>query len=184
MTALRPFHAPGVPALASVRLSRWAEAANAPGVGAPAVDTHRLQQWLLREDFPGPIARGFDGQTPLMRAAALGDDVIVAALLACGADAQAIDDDGNTALWFACLAGAPAVVHRLTQAGAGVDHTNHAGLSCLMQAGASGWLEMMELLLALGADDRLCAPDGRCALDMAADRGRALMGLSRALARA
>ena len=47
-----------------------------------------LTHWLALQGFPGPQARHSNGDTPLMRAAWQGEDAIVLALLAGGADAQ------------------------------------------------------------------------------------------------
>lgn len=156
----------------------WREAANAAPHRPSAAD---LAAWMAHQDFPGPAARAENGETPLMRAARRGEDLVVEALLAQGADAAALDDEGNTALWFACLHGAPATMRRLVDAGTPVDHANDHGITCLMQAAASGWVEVMDLLVALGATPQLSAPDGRRALDMAADRGRQLLRLARGL---
>lgn len=162
-------------------LTRWPEAANAAACMLSMAD---LQAWLAYQDFPGTTARAENGETPLMRAARRGEDRVVEALLAHGADACALDDDGNGTLWFASLCGAPATMRRLVQAGAPVDHANDDGITCLMQAAASGWVEVVDLLLALGATTRISAPDGRSAFDMAADRGRELLRLARGLSSA
>lgn len=137
-----------------------------------------LSQWLAWEDFPGPHARGAHGDTPLMRAAWLGHDDIVAALLDAGAQPDAVNDEGNTAFWFACLQGSPATILRLAEAGAPLDHANDDDITCLMQAAESGRLETMRLLMALGADTGPCASDGRGALDMALDRGLQMLELA------
>jgi len=141
-----------------------------------------LCAWLARQDFPGVQARGANGDTPLMRAAWLGEDAVVEALLAHGAHAQAVNDEGNNALWFACLHGGPATILRLIDAGTPIDHANDDDVTCLMQAAASGRIEVMQLLLALGATTCVHAPDGRSALDMAADLGLELLRLSREVA--
>lgn len=141
-----------------------------------------LATWLERQDFPGVHARGINGATALMRAAWLGEDAMVQALLAQGAAADALDDDGNNALWYACLQGGPASILRLVEAGAPIDHANDDDITCLMQAAASGRIEVMQLLLALGATPLAHAPDGRSALDMAADLGLQLLRLSRRVA--
>jgi len=141
-----------------------------------------LAEWLAHQDFPGTHARGIDGETPLMRAAWQGEDRVVEALLSYGAEPGDENDVGNNALWFACLQGGPATILRLIQAGAPIDHTNEDEITCLMQAAASGRLEIMQMLLAMGARIDLCAPDGRSAADMAADRGLQLLRAARRLA--
>lgn len=144
---------------------------SAPAPGALPLSYGGLAVWLARQDFPAICARGINGQTPLMRAARLGDDAVIEALLKYGVETQALDDDGNNALWFACLQGGPASVLRLLEAGTPIDHANDDGITCLMQAAAGGRLEILQMLLALGARTELRAPDGRNALEMAAAHG-------------
>lgn len=141
-----------------------------------------LDAWLAQQDFPGLQARNANGDTPLMRAAWRGEDDMVEALLAHGAAPDAVNDEGNNALWFACLRGGPATILRLIAAGTPIDHANDDDVTCLMQAAASGRLDVLELLLAQGATTQLCAPDGRNALDMAADLGVQLLRLARRVA--
>jgi len=155
-----------------------AEAAN---TAARIMTRAELGTWLLHHDFPGFAARGVNGDTPLMRAAWHGEDAVVEALLADGAEPQAVNDEGNNALWYACLHGGPATILRLADAGVSLDHANDDGITCLMQAAASGRVGVLELLMALGATPGLSAPDGRSAFDMAADRGRDLLRAARRL---
>ncbi|MGF6293168.1 ankyrin repeat domain-containing protein [Paraburkholderia youngii] len=134
-----------------------------------------VAKWLDAHDFPDTQSRRIDGITPLMLAALHGEDYIVAALLESGARISALDDEGNHALWYACLGGAPGPILRLVGAGLALDHQNADDMTCLMQAAATGRIEVMWLLLSLGASDSLVAPDGRDALDMAADLGLQLL---------
>ena len=113
-------------------------------------------------------ARNSNGESPLMRAARLGEETIVLALLAHGSSADAVNDDGNNALWFACLHGSPVVIRLLIEVGTPIDHANDDDLTCLMQVAARGRLDLLKILLAHGASAGLCAPDGRNALDMGA----------------
>jgi len=138
-----------------------------------------LTAWLINHDFPDLHSRGMNGETPLMRAAWGAEDVVVDALLTYGARSDAVDDNGNNALWFACMHGAPATILRLIEAGTPIDHANDDDITCLMQAAASGRLEVMQMLLGRGASAQLCAPDGRNALDMAADLGMQLLRATR-----
>ncbi|RZF23871.1 ankyrin repeat domain-containing protein [Paraburkholderia sp. UYCP14C] len=134
-----------------------------------------VAKWLDAHDFPDTQSRGIDGITPLMLAALHGEDHIVASVLESGVGISALDDEGNHALWYACLGDAPGTILRLVGAGLALDHVNADDMTCLMQAAATGRIEVMWLLLALGASDSLVAPDGRDALDMAADLGRRLL---------
>ncbi|WP_017773466.1 ankyrin repeat domain-containing protein [Paraburkholderia kururiensis] len=154
----------------------------------PSVDTSTqsnvpaaLATWLSIHDFPDFHSRSYEGVTPLMLASLHGEDNVVAALLEAGVHLDALDDEGNNALWYACLGGAPATLLRLVEAGIEIDHANDSDITCLMQAAASGRVEVMQLLLSLGASEGLYAPDGRNALDMAADRGFELLRTARRL---
>lgn len=138
-----------------------------------------LAAWLTQQGFPGLQARDVNGDTPLMRAAGKGEDAVVASLLAHGAEPDTVNDDGNNALWFACLHGSPATIRCLIEAGVPIDHANDDDVTCLLQAAASGRLDVLRLLLAQGATADLCAPDGRSALDIAADLGLQLLRLAR-----
>jgi len=148
-----------------------------PGADAPldALVPAALSSWLAYHGFPDLHSRGINGETPLMRAAQHGEDTVVEALLAFGVRADALDDDGNHALWFACLHGGPATILRLIEAGTPIDHANDDDITCLMQAAASGRLDVLQTLLGHGASAELCAPDGRSALDMVADLGLQLL---------
>ncbi|SDC75552.1 ankyrin repeat domain-containing protein [Paraburkholderia lycopersici] len=143
-----------------------------------------LATWLSSHDFPDIHSRGIDGITPLMLASLHGEDRVVATLLDEGARIAALDDEGNHALWYACLGGAPAPILRLVEAGIEIDHANDNDITCLMQAAASGRVEVMQLLLSLGASEGPSAPDGRNAFDMAADRGFELLRTVRRLGNA
>ncbi|TCF97542.1 hypothetical protein BZM26_30935 [Paraburkholderia strydomiana] len=138
-----------------------------------------LSAWLAYHGFPDAHSRSVNGETPLMRAAQHGEDAVVEALLALGARVDALDDNGNHALWFACLHGGPATILRLIDAGAPIDHVNDEDITCLMQAAASGRFCVLQMLLAHSANAELCAPDGRSALDMAADLGLQLLQTAR-----
>ncbi|HYS63003.1 MAG TPA: ankyrin repeat domain-containing protein [Paraburkholderia sp.] len=144
-----------------------------------AVVPAALSTWLAYHGFPDLHSRSVNGETPLMQAAWHGEDAVVEALLAFGARPDAIDDDGNNALWFGCLHGGPATILRLIEAGTPVDHVNDDDITCLMQAAASGRLDVLQMLLAHGASAELCAPDGRSVLDMAADLGLQLLRAAR-----
>lgn len=137
-----------------------------------------LTEWLAKQGFPGLSSRDTNGETPLMRAASLGAGAMVIALLAYGAAPEAVNDDGNNALWFACLQGGTVNILWLIEAGTPIDHANDDDITCLMQAAVNGRLEILQILLAKGADAGLYAPDGRSALDISADLGLQLLRLA------
>ncbi len=126
----------------------------------------RLTAWLRLQGFTGIHARDAGGNTPVMRAAAQGEECIVNALLARGATVDALNDQGNNALWFASLNGSVGVGRRLLAAGLPIDHANDDDITCAMQAAACGHHAMLAMLLDHGADGDRCAPDGRTARDM------------------
>ncbi|PTB17263.1 ankyrin repeat domain-containing protein [Trinickia symbiotica] len=130
--------------------------------------------WLARNDFPHPLSRSVNGLTPLMLAVRQDDHAVMNALIALGLQIYAVDDAGNNALWYASTGGSPASIVRLVDAGIDIDHANDDGITCLMQAAANGRTEVMRLLIAQGANVTLCAPDGRSAMDILADRDRDL----------
>ena len=142
-----------------------------------------LEAWLRLQGFTGIHARDTGGDTPVMRAASQGDEGAVAALLACGAAADALNDQGNNALWFASRHGSVAIGRRLLAAGVAVDHANDDDITCAMQAAACGHHAMLAMLLDHGADGDRCAPDGRTARDMIVSALLAGFSLSREMPR-
>lgn len=73
-------------------------------------------------------------QTPLMRAAQMGDLEIAQTLIAHGADVNAQDDDGHTALMFAAEKGGTGMVDTLLRAGAKGGLRDRAGETALTLA--------------------------------------------------
>lgn len=137
-----------------------------PSVRRAAPVPKALAAWLKLQGFTGIHARDASGNTPIMRAAAQGEEGVVATLLACGVAADALNDQGNNALWFASLHGSVAIGRRLLAAGLSIDHANDDDITCAMQAAACGHHAMLSMLLDHGADGDRCAPDGRTARDM------------------
>ena len=126
-----------------------------------------LAAWLREQGLADAHTPGKHDNTPLMRAAWLGDGTVVEALLAHGVSLTAVNSDGNNALWLACVANDPALVTRLARAGVPIDHANLTGATCLMYAASSSKPVIVRTLLALGADPHLRTQDDYSALDMA-----------------
>lgn len=120
-------------------------------------------------------ARGEGGVTPLMLAAGFGQREVVAALLAAGADVNAADERGFTALFYGCHngdadRGYPDVVEALLAAGADKEAKIGYGVRPLMYAAGNGEAGVVEALLAAGADPMARNDGGRTALMMVKDR--------------
>ena len=112
-------------------------------------------------------------QTPLISAARQGDDWTVARLIAGGADTNATNANGGTALMYASIKGDSTIAEMLLRAGARTDLKAKLGWTALALAAVKGHTEVVRALLAGGA-----APDSRDAygwtpLMRAADRRRA-----------
>jgi ankyrin repeat protein len=138
--------------------------------GAPGV--HRLQG--------GPDCVSLaprPGQ--LLTAANRGDATAVTRLLAAGADVDAANSAGETALWRASFFGHVAVVEALLRAGGeceqGVGQWGLApeGFTPLIAAAQEGHVEVVARLLAAGADVDAASATGQTALWAASHHGRA-----------
>lgn len=134
-----------------------------------------LLDWLARHGFAFDdsadvmTATIANATTPLMHAARLGKAERVGELIACGAALDAVNLDGNNALWLACFAGNLAAIGMLIANGIDMNHQNDNGATCLMYAASAGKTAVVAALLAAGADVRLESLDGFSALDMAAN---------------
>ncbi|MBI4654475.1 MAG: ankyrin repeat domain-containing protein [Nitrospirae bacterium] len=70
-----------------------------------------------------------------------------------GADINAKDNDGFTALMFASYSGHTDIVEVLLAKGADVNAESNDGLTALMSASSKGHTDIVEVLLAKGAED-------------------------------
>jgi ankyrin repeat protein len=101
-----------------------------------------------------------------------GNREFVKALLANGAEVNAKDNYGYTALMAAAASrrGHPEVVEALLAKGAEVNVKNEDGRTALMSASSAGKAEVVQLLLAKGADVNAKDNWGNTALDIASYR--------------
>ena len=100
----------------------------------------------------------------LLQAAEAGDSAAAAALLAAGADANATQPDGTTALHWAAYHDDVPLLRRLIQAGAKVNVSNDYGSTPLAEAAERADPQALEALLQAGADVESPNADGQTAL--------------------
>ena len=124
-------------------------------------------------------ASGLD--SPLVAAAERRDATAVAALLKQGADANATQPDGSTALHWAAHWSDLTLAKTLTKAGANANAANEYGVTPLFLAAENGNPELMDVLVAAGANPRAALPSGETVL-MTAVRGGSLAAITRLLA--
>ena len=104
-------------------------------------------------------------------AAMKGDSAAVAALLKKGADVNAPQADGATAMHWAVHRNDLPMIDRLIAAGAGVKAANRHGATPLALACLNGSARAIERLLKAGADPNERGPNGETALMMASRTG-------------
>jgi len=135
---------------------------------SPASDP--INTWLSHKGFD-PLNindRIANANTPLMEAAKEGNLDVVKELLARGADADLVNADKNSALWFACFSNQLNVVKTLIASTGNINRQNVNGATCLGYAASSGKLEVVKLLVEAGADMHIATHDGFNALELAA----------------
>lgn len=108
-------------------------------------------------------------ETPLMVAAKKGDLEAVRNLIQTGADVNARNQNGSTALTYALRNSGSSVqtINLLASAGADVNMADREGYTVLMRAAQAGDLDAVRLLLAAGAKQDLRNHAGETALSLA-----------------
>jgi thiosulfate/3-mercaptopyruvate sulfurtransferase len=143
----------------------------------------QLHDWLVAEGFGGELHTTIANRmTPLMCAAAKGDEEMARKIVAAGGDVLAVNGDGNQALWLACVPSHLGLIDLLLEAGLDKNHCNDNGATPMMFAASSGRTEVVAHLLKHGADYGIETQDGFSALDMAANA--VILGLLRAAQKA
>lgn len=138
-------------------------------VSTLAVATVPLAALLLAACASEPT--GAPAPAMLVAAARAGDDREVNRLLDAGADPNATDGDGRTAVTHAAYGGHATVVRALVDAGADVDRQDASRANALLSTGETGSLAVLEEVLAAKPDLARTNRFGGTALIPAADRG-------------
>ncbi|CAK9040607.1 unnamed protein product [Durusdinium trenchii] len=130
-----------------------------------------VEQLLQKPLDPNRRGTGHPPVLPMSSAAAQGYLEVVRLLLEAGADKNAANQDGATALIKAAANGHLEVVRVLLEAGADKIAAKQDGAAALMIAAQNGHLEAVRALLEAGADKIAAKQDGAAALMIAAQNG-------------
>lgn len=129
---------------------------------------------LLLDAGGDPGATDEDGRSAFSYAIMRGQFSVARMLVEAGADPDLIDVSGFTLLMSAVANdSADAVAFLLDQAGADVDGRHESGVTALHFAAVLGHLEMIDTLLAHGANPNAATVDGQTPLMAAASKGMA-----------
>jgi ankyrin repeat protein len=130
-------------------------------------DIARLRKLL--EHPANAVQRSADGFTPLHFAAFFNKLEAAELLLAAGADVGAVADNPSQVqpLHSAAASRSIEVAKLLLEHGANPNARQYGGWTALQSAAKHGQKEMIDVLLAAGADSRQAANDGQTALSMA-----------------
>lgn len=131
-----------------------------------------MNKWLLANEFePENLdKRGSNGDTALMKATQLGEVNVARSLIDAGADVNIKNNDGNNALWFACFRDRLDLMALLIEGKIDINNQNDNGATVLMYAASAGKTEIVNALLAAGANSQLKNLDDFLAIDFAANR--------------
>ena len=117
-----------------------------------------IEKLHLREGLDARLEERHE--TPLIWAVGEGYHDIAVTLIEAGADLNAQNSDGNTALLRAACEGRLELASTLIKVGARLDLQNEEGYSALILARRRGNLEIFDARLAAGADPRLVTKSG------------------------
>lgn len=141
-----------------------------PLVGIAIFDMADAMQLLL--DHGAPVdQKDSKGLTALRNAAITGNEAALKLLLACGTHAHQVDDMGRTVLFDAVSRRRPSIVNMLLDHGLYIDHRHRSGSTVLGNVAQWGTVEMAQILLARGADQKRADCMSRIPLMIAAEYG-------------
>ena len=132
-----------------------------------------IWDWLQNHYFSvaQPVLKNTAGIYPLILASQQGRSDMLNFLIEQNAALDVVDEYGNNALWAACYAENCDCMDALINAGIEINHQNSvSGATALIFAASSGREEVVEKLLAAGADPHLKTHDDFTALDLASTR--------------
>lgn len=132
-----------------------------------AVPFEEVVQFLLSAGAAVDSHDDDTGHTPLIQAALCNNEESIKLLVGAGADVNAVDNEGKTALSHGVAH--EGVVRLLLASGAKVDWKDNGGLTPLMWAAKDMKSKAVGLLIEAGADVSLTEPSGRNALSVCAD---------------
>lgn len=144
----------------------WADVYQKPGAAMSGMAT----RWMHDHGFEtGNLNdRIANGMSPVMVSAKEGNSDILWELLEAGADVNLVNDDENSALWFACFNANTVIIQMLIEYGATLNNQNVNGATCLIYAASSGKYDVVKTLIEAGAEIKPKTLDGFNALDSAA----------------
>jgi ankyrin repeat protein len=122
-------------------------------------------------------ARDNLSDSAFLYAGAEGINEILVLTLSHGADVRSLNRYGGTALIPAAENGHPSTVHLLIDAGVPVDHVNDSGWTALLEAlvygdGSTRYQDVVQRLLAAGADPDIPGAQGQTAIQVARSAGQ------------
>jgi len=133
---------------------------------------HPIRVALLALGVCAVLAADGHAQGALVDAARSGNLAAVQGLLAKGADANAAQTDGTTALHWAVQHDAPDIVQALVRAGANARAANRYGATPVWLASVNGNALVLAMLIEAGADANTASANGETALMVAARTGK------------
>lgn len=143
------------------------------GMNCPSEDSLKMAPAKIASDMKDLCHMMNDSEfydkTPLMRSVEFGHVQILQALISSGANVNAQNNFGETALMAAMRTkeGGPICTKILIKAGANVNATNNHGMTAIMFAAGYGHVETLKALLDAGASTKIEGKKGETAMKIA-----------------